>query len=74
MTEREDDAIPQTFEQWRHCIEHHCGIPLTTEFAEKRVRELENPGNEHTQRFIQSYGARHHVRVLNWFRQVLSGV
>jgi len=65
-----DEPIPQSYEQWRYCIEHHCGIPLTPEFAEKRIRELDDPGNEHTQRFIESYGKRHHERVLNWFRQV----
>lgn len=65
-----DDAIPQTYDQWRHCIEHHCGIPLTAEFAQKRIKELENPKSEHTKRFIESYGPQHHERVLSWFRQV----
>jgi hypothetical protein len=65
-----DDAIPQTFDQWRHCIEHHCGIPLTAEFAQKRIKELENPKSDHTKRFIESYGPQHHERVLSWFRQV----
>lgn len=69
MTER-DDVIPQTAEQWRHCIEHHCAIPLTPAFAKKRVRELEDSTNEHTRRFIASYGSEHYQRVLGWFRQV----
>lgn len=68
-----DDAIPQTAEEWRYCIEHHCGIPLTVEFAQKRVKDLEDLKNEHTRRFVESYGDGHYQRVLGWFRQVASG-
>jgi hypothetical protein len=65
-----DDPIPSTVEAWRHCIEHHCGIPLTPEFAAERIRALENPHHEHTRKFIECYGKAHHQRVLGWFRQV----
>jgi len=68
-----DDAIPQTLEQWRYCIEHHCGIPLTKSFAEQRLRELTDSKNEHTRKFIESYGPQHHQRVLEWFGEVVEG-
>lgn len=67
-----DDPIPRTSEQWRHCIEHDCGIPLTAEFVAARIRALENPNDQHTRRFIECYGRDHHQRVLAWFRQAAS--
>lgn len=72
MTEM-DDPIPQTMDQWRRCIEVDCGIPLTVDFAKKRIQDLEDSGNFHTQRFIECYGTDHHQRVLSWFRQVAAG-
>ncbi len=66
-----DDPIPRSYDHWRHCIEHWCGIPLTSEFAEQRFQALENPADEHTRRFIECYGKDHHARVLGWFKQYL---
>ena len=59
-----DNPIPSIAKAWRHCIEHHCGIPLTPEFAAERIRELENPKNEHCRKFIDCYGEPHHRRVV----------
>ena len=27
--------IPQSYEEWKNCIENDCGIPLTKDFIEK---------------------------------------
>jgi hypothetical protein len=62
--------IPQTFAQWRHCIEVDCGIPLTPAYARERVAALTRQGGEEAERFARHYGAQHHARVVGWFQQV----
>lgn len=61
------NAIPQTYAEWRHCIEVECGIPLAPEFIATRLRVLQQPSVEETQRFIQRYGDAHWRRVVQWF-------
>ncbi len=67
-----EDPIPRTREQWQYCIEHWCGIELTSEYVKKRIQALDNPNDEHTRKFIECYGSAHHQRVLEWFRQALT--
>jgi len=64
-------VIPQTYEQWRHCITVECGIPLTRAFAEERLAVWANPAAEETRRFEQLYGVAHRKRVLHWFERAL---
>jgi hypothetical protein len=65
-------VIPQTYEQWQHCITVECGIPLTRAFAEERLAVWANPGAEEARRFEQLYGAAHRERVRQWFAQSLT--
>ena len=32
--------IPNTYEEWRHCIQDICRIPLTPAFVEERLQAL----------------------------------
>jgi hypothetical protein len=64
-------VIPQTYEQWRHCITMDCGIPLTRAYAQERLAVWGNPSAEETRRFEQLYGPAHRERVLQWFAQSL---
>ncbi len=64
-------TIPQTYEQWRHCITVECGIPLTRAFVEERLAAWSNPSAEEARRFEQLYGAAHRQRVLHWFERSL---
>jgi len=64
-------VIPQTYEQWRHCITVECGIPLTRAFAEERLAVWANRAADETRRFEQLYGAAHRERVLQWFERAL---
>jgi hypothetical protein len=61
--------IPTSYEEWRHCIQHICRIPLTAEFVAMRVRELDDPQLHSTAQFLRHYGREHHGRVLSWFTQ-----
>jgi hypothetical protein len=65
-------VIPQTYEQWHHCITVECGIPLTRAFAEERLAVWSNPAADETRRFEQRYGAAHRERVRQWFAQALT--
>ena len=61
--------IPTTYADWRRCIEHDCGIPLTADFIALRMADLRDPNSHHTQQFLKRYGNEHHARVLAWFEE-----
>ncbi|MBC8720688.1 hypothetical protein OKW38_002326 [Paraburkholderia sp. MM5496-R1] len=63
--------IPQSFDDWQHCIEHECGITLTPAFIQARLAVLGDPDNAETQRFARLYGEVHLQRVLGWFAAAL---
>lgn len=64
--------IPLTYEDWRHCIEKDCGIPLTAVFVSSRLHALTDAKSHHTQQFVAHYGAEHLERVLGFFRRASS--
>jgi hypothetical protein len=62
-------VIPQTYAQWRHCIEVDCGISLTASFIEERRAVWRDPTHDESRRFAQLYGDAHRLRVQEWFEQ-----
>jgi hypothetical protein len=67
-------VIPQTYDQWRHCIEVECGIPLEPNFIQARLSVLRDPANDETRRFASLYGQAHARSVLAWFEQAQTAV
>lgn len=63
------NGIPQTYDEWAHCIIVECGIPLTPAYVAGRIAALEDSRDFHTQRFIGRWGEAHHARTLDWFRE-----
>ena len=61
--------IPQSYQEWVHCITVECGLQLDSQFIAARIGALSNEKSEHTRQFIQLYGRSHHTRILGWFRQ-----
>ncbi len=59
----------QTYEEWKHCIEVKCGIPLTQIFVHKRIEELNDNDNKHTVEFTQLYGEAYKNKIVEWFNQ-----
>lgn len=59
--------IPQTFDQWRSCIENQCGIRLTKHFAKHRLAVFRNAEHPETLRFIEIYGKNHLQNIINWY-------
>lgn len=62
--------IPQTFEEWRYCIVHDCGIKLTKEFAAQRLEVYTDTNNTETKKFISLYGDQHLQNIVQWLKQV----
>ena len=64
--------VPETYEEWKHCITETCGIALTPQFIEERIAALGNMKDLHTQRFIEYWGEAQRQQTLAWFRQAAS--
>ncbi len=62
-------VIPQTYAQWRHCIEVECGIPLTLDYIDERLAVWRDPAQDEARRFAQLYGDDHLRHVQQWFEQ-----
>ncbi len=65
--------IPNTFKEWKNCIQKDCGIKLTKAFTENRLRVYENKRNPETQKFIQLYGESHLNNIIHWLKKAQSG-
>ena len=63
-----------TYEDWRECIEVHCGIPLTTGFITERLAELRDRSHPKTREFERLYGEGHLKRTIGWFEQAGQGI
>lgn len=64
--------IPQTYDEWRHCIEVDCGLRLTPGFIAERIAELSDADHERTRQYVRLYGEAHRQRVLEWFERARS--
>ena len=64
--------IPTNYDDWKVCIEQKCGIPLTLEFAEKRLAVYDNETLAETQEFIRLYGQDHLQHIKQWFARVIA--
>ena len=64
--------IPRTFGEWQNCIVNDCKIPLTKEFAMKRLAIYQDNKNPETQNFVELYGAQHLKNIVNWLTTVLN--
>ena len=62
--------IPTNYNEWYDCIVNKCGIPLTKEFAEKRLEVYSNNSNPETIKFQKLYGINHLNNVIDWLNQV----
>ncbi|MEM9533853.1 MAG: hypothetical protein AAGA23_23240 [Pseudomonadota bacterium] len=68
------DVVPETFEQWHHCITVECGIPLTTQFVTERLKVWKDDQAEETTRFRRLYGDDHWRSVISWFERAEKGL
>ena len=61
--------LPQSFQEWEHCITVKCGLSLTSDYVLKRIKALQDPGDHHTKEFINRWGAAHHAQTVEWFQR-----
>lgn len=61
--------IPQTYQEWRHCITVDCELELTPSYIEKRLTALQNEKEHYTHQFIRLYGHDYLQVVIGWFQQ-----
>ncbi len=69
MTTETSDPIPRNYDEWRHCIEHWCGIELRPEFIARRLQALNDRGDDHTRRLLECYGEDHLQALIGWFER-----
>ncbi|MEM1324430.1 MAG: hypothetical protein AAGI23_00670 [Bacteroidota bacterium] len=62
--------IPRNYEEWKNCIVHDCGINLTKEFAQSRLKVYENRKNRETREFVRLYGESYLNNVIYWLKKV----
>ncbi len=59
----------RTYDDWKHCITEICKVPLTQDFVAARLKELRNPQDFNTKKFVGSWGEEHRKQVVAWFEQ-----
>ena len=64
--------IPQTFDQWKHCITVDCKVKLTKDFALQRLTVYENINNVETKKFESLYGKEYLQSIINWFKKIVN--
>lgn len=64
-----DVHIPQTYEEWRHCITLTCRQPITGPYVEERIKALNSATDHMTVRFVQLYGEAQRLKTLEWFKR-----
>lgn len=64
-----NNLIPQTYEEWRHCITVICRQPITRPYIEERIAALNSKNDHMTQAFVQLYGEQQRRKTLQWFEQ-----
>lgn len=67
-------TLPRSYQDWKRCITVDCGIKLTHEYIEERLRALQDERNAHTAEFIRLYGTAHWQNVMRWFERALNEV
>lgn len=64
--------VPRNYEEWKHSIAVECGMPLTPEYVQQRITALNDMGDYHTQKYIETWGEQLHKRTLEWFETAAS--
>lgn len=61
--------VPDSYEDWKHCITVKCDIPLTPRYVDERIAALTDDSDYNTQKFIERWGSQHHARTVAWFQR-----
>ena len=61
--------LPRTYGEWEYCITVKCGIALTQDYINERLRALLTTNDHATAKFVEMWGSEHHQKTVNWFKQ-----
>ncbi|MEM1373303.1 MAG: hypothetical protein AAGF78_02850 [Pseudomonadota bacterium] len=61
--------VPDTYEEWKHCITVKCDIALTSAYVDERLAALSDETDFQTQKFKERWGNAHHERTVQWFER-----
>ncbi|MBM4205608.1 MAG: hypothetical protein FJ194_15900 [Gammaproteobacteria bacterium] len=64
--------IPQTYDEWRHCITVICRQPLNGPYIADRIEALNSATDHMTVRFVQLYGEPQRMKTIEWFKRAQS--
>ena len=61
--------LPSTYDEWKYCITVKCGIALTQDYINQRLRALSTMKDHSTAKFVEMWGPEHHQKTVGWFEQ-----
>lgn len=67
-------VIPDTYQQWRYCIETLGGIELTTAYVNGRLAILQDSNHAESKVFAKLYGKAHLQRTVEWFHRAANEI
>lgn len=57
------------YNEWKNCITVSCGIPLTKEYVNTRLKELSDSSNPKTIEFNKIYGEDYTQMIISHFQR-----
>ena len=64
--------LPRTYDEWKYCITVKCGIALTQDYINERLRALSTMNDHATAKFVEMWGSEQHQKTVSWFEQAAS--
>ena len=64
--------LPRTYDEWKYCITVKCGIALTQDYINERLRALSTTNDHATAKFVEMWGSEHYQKTVSWFEQAAS--
>lgn len=63
------NLVPQSYEEWRHCITVICRQSITRPYIEQRIAALNSANDHMTETFVKLYGEQQRRKTLEWFER-----
>ncbi|MEM1196334.1 MAG: hypothetical protein AAGH57_09545 [Pseudomonadota bacterium] len=61
--------VPNSYEEWEHCITVKCGVELTADYVAKRIAALQDGNDHYTRKYTELWGDAQRQQTLEWFRE-----
>lgn len=63
----------ESYAEWHDAITGRCGLSLTPDYCQERIRALGDSRDASTKAFLDLYGEAYRDRVVSWFEKALAG-